>query len=78
MGKNNLPTLNTLEQFMTMKEVAQRLGIGISSTYRLADSKKYSDPLPTIQIGGVYRIRPVDFDAWVERHTSKPLVTESI
>lgn len=52
------------EPLLTIKELAARLQVGVSTLYRWRSDGK---PLPpAIRLGGAVRWRPEDVDAWIE------------
>jgi excisionase family DNA binding protein len=47
---------------MTVREVAEYLKLAEKTTYRLAAEGK----IPGFKVGGAWRFRKVDIDAWIE------------
>lgn len=55
------------DQIMTLKEVAEYLKLTDKTAYRLAAEKK----LPGFKIGGSWRFKMTDLDAWIEAQKNK-------
>ena len=55
------------EEIMTLKEVAQYLKLTEKTAYRLAAEKK----LPGFKVGGSWRFKMSDLEAWIEEQKSK-------
>jgi excisionase family DNA binding protein len=55
------------DQFLTLKEVAQYLKLTEKTAYRLAAEKK----LPGFKVGGSWRFKMSDLEAWIEEQKSK-------
>jgi excisionase family DNA binding protein len=51
------------EQILTLKEVAAYLKLTEKTAYRLAAEKK----LPGFKVGGSWRFKSSDLEAWIER-----------
>jgi excisionase family DNA binding protein len=47
---------------MTVREVAEYLKLAEKTTYRLAAEGK----IPGFKVGGAWRFRKIDIDAWIE------------
>lgn len=54
-------------EIMTVKEVAAYLKIKEKTAYRLAGEGK----LPAFKVGGAWRFRRAELDAWIEKQTAK-------
>lgn len=50
------------DQILTLKEVAAYLKLAEKTAYRLASDGK----LPGFKVGGSWRFKKVDLDAWIE------------
>ena len=57
---------------LTMREVADYLRITEKTAYRLASEGK----LPGFKVGGSWRFRQSEIDAWIETQRSTALVTQ--
>lgn len=55
------------EKVMNVKEVAQYLGIHISTVYKFAQQKK----IPAFKIGADWRFSKVYIDKWIEAELEK-------
>jgi excisionase family DNA binding protein len=55
------------DQIMTIKEVAEYLKLTEKTAYRLAAEKK----LPGFKVGGSWRFKTVDLEAWIEKQKDK-------
>jgi len=55
------------DQILTLKEVAQYLKLTEKTAYRLAAEKK----LPGFKVGGSWRFKMSDLEAWIEEQKSK-------
>jgi excisionase family DNA binding protein len=55
------------DQIMTIKEVAEYLKLTEKTAYRLAAEKK----LPGFKVGGSWRFKTVDLEAWIEKQKEK-------
>jgi excisionase family DNA binding protein len=55
------------EEILTLKEVAQYLKLTEKTAYRLAAEKK----LPGFKVGGSWRFKMSDLEAWIEEQKSK-------
>ncbi len=55
------------DQIMTLKEVAEYLKLTEKTAYRLAAEKK----LPGFKVGGSWRFKTVDLEAWIEEQKDK-------
>ncbi len=54
-----------IEKLLTIKEVAETLQVNESTIYRyMADEV---NPLPTVKIKGITRIKKSELDAWIEK-----------
>lgn len=63
MNDNN----NEFKEFLTLEDVAEFLGIHISTVYRYIHDKK--NPLPTFRISKqVIRVKKVELDKWLETY----------
>ena len=51
-----------LEHVLTLKDVAAYLKVDDRTIYRLAQAKK----MPAFKVGGTWRFRRADIDAWIE------------
>jgi len=63
-GNNN----NLGKEFLSIKEVAQRLNLHEMTIYRLIKSKD----LPAFKVGGQWRIRRQILDSWLTSHANTP------
>lgn len=52
---------------MTIKDVAEYLKVTERTIYRLAADKK----IPAFKVGGGWRFRMADIDAWIKAQTSE-------
>jgi len=52
--------------YMTPAEVLQRLRVNARTLYRLMNEGQF----PAVRIGRQWRIRPTDFELWLQRQTS--------
>ena len=66
-GGEELPSIETA----TSKEVAEYLKVTERTIYRLAAAKK----IPGFKVGGMWRFRQSDIDAWIAVQSEKPLAT---
>jgi excisionase family DNA binding protein len=55
------------EQILTLKELAAYLKLTEKTAYRLAAEKK----LPGFKVGGSWRFKSSDLEAWIERQKEK-------
>lgn len=55
------------DQIMTLKEVAEYLKLTEKTAYRLAAEKK----LPGFKVGGSWRFKMIDLEAWIEEQKDK-------
>jgi excisionase family DNA binding protein len=55
------------EQIMTLKEVAEYLKLTEKTAYRLAAERK----LPGFKVGGSWRFKMSDLEAWIEKQKDK-------
>lgn len=53
---------NPLEHVLTLRDVAAYLKVDDRTIYRLAQAKK----MPAFKVGGTWRFRKGDIDAWIE------------
>jgi len=56
-----------IDQILTLKEVAQYLKLTEKTAYRLAAEKK----LPGFKVGGSWRFKREDIEAWIEKQKDK-------
>ncbi|EHK2870874.1 methylation-associated defense system helix-turn-helix domain-containing protein MAD1 [Vibrio alginolyticus] len=56
-----------VEQILTLKEVAAYLKLAEKTAYRLASEGK----LPGFKVGGSWRFKREDLEAWIEENKSK-------
>ncbi len=56
------------KEFLSIKEVAQRLNLHEMTIYRLIKSKD----LPAFKVGGQWRIRRQFLDEWLTSHSNAP------
>ena len=54
-------------EIMTIKEVAEYLKITEKTAYRLAGDGK----IPGFKVGGAWRFRQSEVDAWIDRQSAK-------
>jgi excisionase family DNA binding protein len=59
--------LTMIEQILTLKEVAAYLKLTEKTAYRLAAEKK----LPGFKVGGSWRFKSSDLEAWIEKQKDK-------
>ena len=59
---------NPGKEFLSIKEVAQRLNLHEMTIYRLIKSKS----LPAFKVGGQWRIRKQFLDEWLTSHSNSP------
>lgn len=52
-----------VDQILTLKEVAAYLKLAEKTAYRLASEGK----LPGFKVGGSWRFKRVDLEAWIEK-----------
>ena len=52
---------------LTIKEVAEYLKVNERTVYRLAGAKK----IPAFKVGGTWRFRTADIDAWIAAQSQK-------
>lgn len=57
-------------EIFTLDEVAAYLKVGKRTVYRLAATKK----IPAFKVGGMWRFRQADIDAWIAAQSEKPEV----
>jgi excisionase family DNA binding protein len=57
--------LPAIEQLLTVRQVAQLLGVCTATVYRLAAA----DMLPTVRIVNLIRIRPEDLTRFIRHHS---------
>jgi excisionase family DNA binding protein len=55
------------DQILTLKEVAKYLKLTEKTAYRLAAEKK----LPGFKVGGSWRFKSEDLEAWIEEQKDK-------
>ena len=55
------------DQILTLKEVAQYLKLTEKTAYRLAAENR----LPGFKVGGSWRFKMSDLEAWIEEQKSK-------
>ncbi len=55
------------DQILTLKEVAAYLKLAEKTAYRLASEGK----LPSFKVGGSWRFKREDLEAWIEENKSK-------
>jgi excisionase family DNA binding protein len=67
---NILLNQNSGKEFLSIKEVAQRLNLHEMTIYRLIKSKD----LPAFKVGGQWRIRRQILDDWLTSHANTPQV----
>ncbi|EIE9609378.1 methylation-associated defense system helix-turn-helix domain-containing protein MAD1 [Vibrio diabolicus] len=56
-----------VDQILTLKEVAAYLKLAEKTAYRLASEGK----LPGFKVGGSWRFKSEDLDAWIEEQKGK-------
>ncbi|AMF95105.1 MULTISPECIES: methylation-associated defense system helix-turn-helix domain-containing protein MAD1 [Vibrionaceae] len=56
-----------VDQILTLKEVAAYLKLAEKTAYRLASEGK----LPGFKVGGSWRFKREDLEAWIEENKSK-------
>ena len=56
-----------VDQILTLKEVAVYLKLAEKTAYRLASEGK----LPGFKVGGSWRFKREDLEAWIEENKSK-------
>ncbi|EHT4940632.1 Helix-turn-helix domain protein [Vibrio vulnificus] len=56
-----------VDQILTLKEVAAYLKLAEKTAYRLASEGK----LPGFKVGGSWRFKCEDLEAWIEENKSK-------
>ncbi|MCG3734094.1 methylation-associated defense system helix-turn-helix domain-containing protein MAD1 [Vibrio cincinnatiensis] len=56
-----------VDQILTLKEVAAYLNLAEKTAYRLASEGK----LPGFKVGGSWRFKREDLEAWIEENKSK-------
>jgi excisionase family DNA binding protein len=66
MEKSNLIFNSTGREFLSIKEVAQRLNLHEMTIYRLIKSRS----LPAFKVGGQWRVRRQFLDEWLSSHTN--------
>ncbi len=59
------------KEFLSIKEVAQRLNLHEMTIYRLIKSRS----LPAFKVGGQWRIRQQFLDKWLTSHANDPVPT---
>jgi len=59
--------MTMIDQILTLKEVAQYLKLTEKTAYRLAAEKK----LPGFKVGGSWRFKREDIEAWIEKQKDK-------
>lgn len=58
---------NLYKEFFNLEEVAEYIGVKISTVYSYIKDEK--NPLPTFQINGkVIRVKKSELDAWLENY----------
>lgn len=62
------PPTEEPERLLTVREVADRLGISLSSAYRIANSGS----LRVRRISGARRVRPEDLEQFIEASLERP------
>lgn len=55
------------DQILTLQEVAEYLKLAEKTAYRLAAEGK----LPGFKVGGAWRFKREDLEAWIEKQKSK-------
>ena len=65
MKKSNIKTFEDLPYFINVQELADILGIAISSCYELMHEKDF----PTVRIGKRMVVPKDKFLSWVDEHT---------
>ncbi|RDD29372.1 DNA-binding protein [Prosthecochloris sp. ZM] len=56
------------DEIMTIREVAKFLKLTEKTAYRLASEGR----LPGFKVGGSWRFRRADIDAWIEKQKNEP------
>ena len=59
---------NSESGILTIKNVAEYLKVTERTIYRLAAAKK----IPSFKVGGMWRFRQADIDAWIAAQSEKP------
>ena len=67
MKKSNIKTFEDLPYFINVQELADILGIAISSCYELMHEKDF----PTVRIGKRMVVPKDKFLGWVDEHTKR-------
>jgi excisionase family DNA binding protein len=67
MKKSNIKTFEDLPYFINVQELADILGIAISSCYELMHEKDF----PTVRIGKRMVVPKDKFLSWVDEHTKR-------
>ena len=67
MKKSNIKTFEDLPYFINVHELADILGIAISSCYELMHEKDF----PTVRIGKRMVVPKDKFLSWVDEHTKR-------
>lgn len=62
------PTTEEPERLLSIREVADRLGVGLTTAYRLCNAGR----LPVRRIGGSRRVRPDDLERFIEASLERP------
>lgn len=63
-------------QLLTLAQVADRLNVSLSTARRLVKGLEHGPKLPALKVGRVWRVRPADLDAWVEKQ-KRPTTAEA-
>nr|WP_208624120.1 helix-turn-helix domain-containing protein [Prosthecochloris sp. ZM] len=61
-------SLGMPDEIMTIREVAKFLKLTEKTAYRLASEGR----LPGFKVGGSWRFRRADIDAWIEKQKNEP------
>ncbi|MDD3758110.1 MAG: helix-turn-helix domain-containing protein [Advenella sp.] len=59
---------NSENGILTIKDVAEYLKVTERTIYRLVAAKK----IPSFKVGGMWRFRQADIDAWIVAQSEKP------
>ncbi len=68
MDKNLEMSSASVREFLSIKEVAQRLNLHEMTIYRLIKSRD----LPACKVGGQWRINSQFLDSWLTSHSNGP------
>ncbi len=71
---SDLHTSGNSKEFLSIKEVAQRLNLHEMTIYRLIKSKD----LPAFKVGGQWRIQREFLENWLTSHANSPSPEQSI